>query len=240
MQGAGSSTTEKLKNQQDVVKEGDPRERRRTSPTAASCGSTSRSRPCPEVGEQPRRLRQLQDLEGASLEDVREFPPRLLRAEQCGVVDGRRRHAGTGLRAGREVLRRDPDARDAGKPATFPSRSTPRRSASAERCAGPGAGDRRGLEDPDRGSKDQAPMAVLGDLLAGGDASRFYQGLVKGREIALNVDSLYGLTSPVGIRRSDPVHDLRAVQAQRQRRACSRRWTRRSPGSSTTASTTRP
>ena len=49
---------------------------------------------------------------------------------------------------------------------------------------------------PARGSKDQAPMAVLGELLAGGDASRFYQGLVKGREIALNVDSLYGLTSP--------------------------------------------
>jgi len=49
---------------------------------------------------------------------------------------------------------------------------------------------------PDRGSKDQAPMAVLGELLAGGDASIFYQGLVKGREMALNVDSLYGLTSP--------------------------------------------
>jgi zinc protease len=49
---------------------------------------------------------------------------------------------------------------------------------------------------PDRGSKDQAPMAVLGELLAGGDASLFYQGMVKGREIALNVESLYGLTSP--------------------------------------------
>ena len=49
---------------------------------------------------------------------------------------------------------------------------------------------------PDRGSRDQAPMAVLGELLAGGDASLFYQGLVKGREIALNVDALYGLTSP--------------------------------------------
>lgn len=48
---------------------------------------------------------------------------------------------------------------------------------------------------PDRGSKDQAPMAVLGDILAGGSASRFYQGLVKGRELSLNVDSLYGLTS---------------------------------------------
>ncbi|MBF6023773.1 M16 family metallopeptidase [Lysobacter niastensis] len=49
---------------------------------------------------------------------------------------------------------------------------------------------------PDRGSKDQAPMAVLGELLAGGDASRFYQGIVKGRELALNVESLYGLTDP--------------------------------------------
>ncbi|MCD7099377.1 pitrilysin family protein [Stenotrophomonas sp. MMGLT7] len=48
---------------------------------------------------------------------------------------------------------------------------------------------------PERGSRDQAPMAVLGALLAGGDASRFYQGLVKGRELALNVESLYGLTS---------------------------------------------
>ena len=48
---------------------------------------------------------------------------------------------------------------------------------------------------PERGSKDQAPMAVLGALLAGGDASRLYQGLVKGRQLALNVDSMYGLTS---------------------------------------------
>ena len=49
---------------------------------------------------------------------------------------------------------------------------------------------------PDRGSRDQAPMVVLGELLAGSDASRFYQGVVKGRELAINVQSLYGLTSP--------------------------------------------
>ena len=49
---------------------------------------------------------------------------------------------------------------------------------------------------PTRGSKDQAPMAVLGNLLAGGDASVLYQGLVKGRELALNIDELYGLTDP--------------------------------------------
>ena len=39
-------------------------------------------------------------------------------------------------------------------------------------------------------------MAVLGTLLADGDASVFYQGLVKGRELALNMDVLFGLTSP--------------------------------------------
>ncbi|HEY1092484.1 MAG TPA: pitrilysin family protein [Burkholderiaceae bacterium] len=49
---------------------------------------------------------------------------------------------------------------------------------------------------PARGSKDQAPMAVLGNLLAGGDASVLYQGLVKGRELALNMDLLFGLTDP--------------------------------------------
>jgi predicted Zn-dependent peptidase len=37
---------------------------------------------------------------------------------------------------------------------------------------------------------------VLAELLAGDDASLFYQGLVKGREIALNVNPLFGLTGP--------------------------------------------
>jgi predicted Zn-dependent peptidase len=46
---------------------------------------------------------------------------------------------------------------------------------------------------PGRGSPDQAPMAVLGELLTGGSASTLHQGLVKGREIALGVD---GLSSP--------------------------------------------
>jgi len=49
---------------------------------------------------------------------------------------------------------------------------------------------------PPRGHRDQAAMAVLGELLAGGDASLLYQGLVKGREIALNVDPLFGLGGP--------------------------------------------
>ena len=48
----------------------------------------------------------------------------------------------------------------------------------------------------DRASPDQAPFAVLAEVLAGGDASRLYQTLVKGKEMALNVDFLFGLTGP--------------------------------------------
>lgn len=53
-----------------------------------------------------------------------------------------------------------------------------------------------GWKMPARGHADHAPMAVLAQLLAGGDASRLYQGLVKGREQLLNIDG--GLGWPLG------------------------------------------
>ncbi|WP_394000834.1 M16 family metallopeptidase [Luteimonas sp. WGS1318] len=53
-----------------------------------------------------------------------------------------------------------------------------------------------GWKMPARGTPDHAPMAVLSQLLAGGDASRLYQGLVKGREQLLNIDG--GLGWPLG------------------------------------------
>lgn len=49
---------------------------------------------------------------------------------------------------------------------------------------------------PKRDSADQAPMAVLGELLGGGDASVFYQRLVKGDQLSLNINTFYGLTDP--------------------------------------------
>ncbi len=49
---------------------------------------------------------------------------------------------------------------------------------------------------PVRGSADHAPMVVLGELLTSGNASALYQGLVKGRELALSVEGLYGITGP--------------------------------------------
>lgn len=49
---------------------------------------------------------------------------------------------------------------------------------------------------PTQGSKDQAPMALLGQLLLGDSASRLYQGLVKGRQLAVQLDG--GLNFPLG------------------------------------------
>ena len=37
-------------------------------------------------------------------------------------------------------------------------------------------------------------MTVLGELLAGDDASRLYLSLVKGRELALNLDGFFGMS----------------------------------------------
>jgi predicted Zn-dependent peptidase len=48
---------------------------------------------------------------------------------------------------------------------------------------------------PERGSKDHAPMVVLNEVLGSGDASRFHQGLVKGRQLALSIDT-HGLVGP--------------------------------------------
>jgi zinc protease len=53
-----------------------------------------------------------------------------------------------------------------------------------------------GWKMPARGSHDQAAMIVLGELLAGGDASRLYQTLVKSGELAVQVDSFIGSGSP--------------------------------------------
>ena len=53
-----------------------------------------------------------------------------------------------------------------------------------------------GWKMPERGSKDHAPAAVLAELLIGGDASRIYLGLVKGKELLLNASG--GLNFPLG------------------------------------------
>src|SRR5207247_1404586 len=53
-----------------------------------------------------------------------------------------------------------------------------------------------GYTTPGRGSRDHAPAAVLGDLLGNGEASRRYQGLVKGKEMLIQVEG--GMNWPLG------------------------------------------
>ncbi|HVT57119.1 MAG TPA: pitrilysin family protein [Thermoanaerobaculia bacterium] len=53
-----------------------------------------------------------------------------------------------------------------------------------------------GWKMPARGSRDHVPAAVLADLLANGETSRLYLGLVKGKELMLNVQG--GLAWPLG------------------------------------------
>jgi zinc protease len=51
-----------------------------------------------------------------------------------------------------------------------------------------------GWKVPSRTDKDYVPLVVLGDVLLNGDASRLYQGLVKGKELLLQVQG--GLNFP--------------------------------------------
>ncbi len=53
-----------------------------------------------------------------------------------------------------------------------------------------------GYKMPARGSRDHVPAAVLGDLLLNGEASRLYQGLVKGKELLLQIQG--GMNWPLG------------------------------------------
>ena len=53
-----------------------------------------------------------------------------------------------------------------------------------------------GWKMPARGTPDHVPMVVLGELLADGDASRLYQSLVKGQQLALQLESFTGAGSP--------------------------------------------
>mgnify|MGYP001198560213 CR=1 FL=1 len=53
-----------------------------------------------------------------------------------------------------------------------------------------------GWKLPARGTQDDVPLAVLGELLAGGEASRLYLGLVKGKELLLEVQG--GVDWPLG------------------------------------------
>ena len=136
-----------------------------------------------------------EDLEGASLEDVRAFHrdyygPNNAVLGIAGDVTPEQGFALAEKYFGAIPARRTPAAPDYSEGLNTQEKRIQQSDALAQVPAIAAA-----WKMPDRGSKDQAAMAVLGDVLAGGSASRFYQGIVKGRELALNVESLYGLTS---------------------------------------------
>jgi predicted Zn-dependent peptidase len=137
-----------------------------------------------------------EDLEGASLEDVRNFHrdyygPNNAVLAIAGDVTPSQGFALAQKYFGAIPKRATPAPADFGEGLNTQEKRIEQTDALAQVPAVAAA-----WKIPARGSRDQAAIAVLGELLAGGDASLFYQGLVKGREIALNVDTLFGLTGP--------------------------------------------
>jgi zinc protease len=137
-----------------------------------------------------------EDLEGANLDDVRAFHrdyygPNNAVLAIAGDVTPAQGFALAQKYFGKIARRPTPAAGDFGEPLNTREKRIEQSDALAQVPAVAAA-----WKMPARGSRDQAAMAVLAQLLAGGDASLLYQGLVKGREIALNVDTLFGLAGP--------------------------------------------
>jgi zinc protease len=137
-----------------------------------------------------------EDLEGASLDDVRAFHrdyygPNNAVVAIAGDVSPAQGFALAQKYFGAIPQRPTPKAGDFREPLNTMEKRIEQSDALAQVPAIAAA-----WKIPERGSRDQAPIAVLAELLAGDDASLFYQGLVKGREIALNVDTLFGLAGP--------------------------------------------
>ena len=137
-----------------------------------------------------------EDLEGASLDDVRAFHrdyygPNNAVLAIAGDVTPAQGFALAQKYFGKIPARPTPKSGDFSEPLGTQEKRVEQSDALAQVPAIAAA-----WKVPERGSRDQAPMAVLAELLAGDDASLLYQNLVKGREIALNVSPLFGLTGP--------------------------------------------
>jgi len=186
---------ETLKNQQDVVKE-EIRVNVKNQPYGGFMWIDISQQAFQKWENNHDGYGSFKDLEGASLDDVRAFHrdfygPNNAVLAIAGDVTPAQGFALAQKYFGAIPARATPKAGDFSEPLNTAEKRIEQSDALAQVPAIAAA-----WKMPERGSKDQAPMAVLGELLAGGDASRFYLGIVKGREIALNIESLYGLTSP--------------------------------------------
>jgi zinc protease len=183
-----------LKNQQDVVKE-EIRVNVKNQPYGAFMWIDISQQAFQKWENNHDGYGSFKDLEGASLEDVRNFHRDYYGPNNAVLAIAGDVTPAQGFALARKYFaaipkRATPPATDFSEPLNTVEKRIEQSDTLAQVPAIAAA-----WKMPARGSKDQAPMAVLGELLAGGDASILYQGLVKGRELSLNVDSLYGLTN---------------------------------------------
>jgi len=184
-----------LKNQQDVVKE-EIRVNVKNQPYGGFMWIDIAGQAFQKWANKHDGYGSFADLEGASLDDVRSFHrdfygPNNAVLAIAGDVTPAQGFALARKYFGGIAKRPTPAPADVSEPLNTAEKRSEQSDALAQVPAIAAA-----WKMPARGSRDQAPMVVLGDLLAEGDASILYQGLVKGRELALNVDALYGLSGP--------------------------------------------
>ncbi|TFW31707.1 M16 family metallopeptidase [Massilia horti] len=184
-----------LKNQQDVVKE-EIRVNVKNQPYGAFYWIDISQQAFQKWENNHDGYGSFEDLEGASLDDVRKFHsdfygPNNAVLAIAGDITPAQGFALAQKYFGGIASRPTPKAGDFSEPLNTQEKRIEQSDALAQV-----PGIAAAWKIPPRASQDQAAVAVLGELLAGSDASLFYQGLVKGREIALNVDSLFGLTGP--------------------------------------------
>jgi zinc protease len=184
-----------LKNQQDVVKE-EIRVNIKNQPYGGFYWLDMSQQAFQKWENNHDGYGSFEDLEGASLDDVRAFHrdyygPNNAVLAIAGDVSPAQGFALAQKYFGAIPKRTTPAATDFSEPLNTKEKRVEQTDALAQVPA-----VAAGWKIPPRGNRDQAAIAVLAELLAGDDASLFYQGLVKGREIALNVNPLFGLTGP--------------------------------------------
>lgn len=184
-----------LKNQQDVVKE-EIRVNVKNQPYGGFMWLDISQQAFQKWENNHDGYGSFEDLEGASLDDVRGFHrdyygPNNAVLAIAGDITPAQGFALAQKYFGGIAARPTPKAGDFSEPLNTAEKRIEQGDALAQVPAIAAA-----WKVPPRGHRDQAAVAVLAELLAGGDASLLYQGLVKGRELALNVDTLFGLTGP--------------------------------------------
>jgi predicted Zn-dependent peptidase len=177
---------ENLKNQQEVVKE-EVRVNVKNRPYGAFFWTDLAGKAFDRWENAHDGYGSFEDLDAATLEDVKRFfenyyVPNNTVIGIAGDVSAAEVFAKVETYFGAIPMRPLPAAADFAEPPNRAERSLEQSDALARVPA-----VAVGFKLPPRSSRDYAAATVLGDLLAAGDASRLYQGLVKGKELLIEV-----------------------------------------------------